>query len=101
MASSRASRLEEGRETRDEALPNETVVNLLPEGLELHDSEVGIDAGQGVADDLAPGSAKRDHQRTWRPIVSKSRKLGFLEHQAADDSFFDLFSRLREEHLIP
>jgi hypothetical protein len=41
-----------------------------------------------------------------RPIevltdMSKSRKLGFLEYQATDDSFFDLFSRLREEHLIP
>jgi hypothetical protein len=33
--------------------------------------------------------------------MSKSRKLGFLEYQATDDSFFDLFSRLREEHLIP
>jgi nucleoside-diphosphate-sugar epimerase len=41
-----------------------------------------------------------------RPIevltdMSKSRKLGFLEYQATDDSFFDLFSRLREERLIP
>ena len=41
-----------------------------------------------------------------RPIevltdMSKSRKLGFLEYQVADNSFFDLFSRLREEHLIP
>ncbi len=41
-----------------------------------------------------------------RPIevvtdMSKSRKLGFLEYQATDDSFFDLFSRLRREQLIP
>jgi nucleoside-diphosphate-sugar epimerase len=41
-----------------------------------------------------------------RPIevltdMSKSRKLGFLDYQATDDSFFDLFSRLREERLIP
>ena len=41
-----------------------------------------------------------------RPIevltdMSKSRKLGFLEYQPTDDSFFDLFSRLRDERLIP
>jgi nucleoside-diphosphate-sugar epimerase len=41
-----------------------------------------------------------------RPIevvtdMSKSRKLGFLDYQATDDSFFDLFSRLRTERIIP
>jgi nucleoside-diphosphate-sugar epimerase len=41
-----------------------------------------------------------------RPIevvtdMSKSRKLGFLEYQATDDSFFDLFVRLREARIIP
>ena len=41
-----------------------------------------------------------------RPIevvtdMSKSRKFGFLDYQATDDSFFDLFARLREERLIP
>jgi nucleoside-diphosphate-sugar epimerase len=41
-----------------------------------------------------------------RPIevvtdMSKSRKLGFLDYQATDDSFFDLFSRLRRERIIP
>jgi nucleoside-diphosphate-sugar epimerase len=41
-----------------------------------------------------------------RPIevvtdMSKSRKLGFLEYQATDDSFFELFARLREARLIP
>ena len=41
-----------------------------------------------------------------RPIevitdMSKSRKLGFLEYQATDDSFFDLFERLREARIIP
>jgi nucleoside-diphosphate-sugar epimerase len=41
-----------------------------------------------------------------RPIevvtdMSKSRKLGFLEYQATDDSFFDLFVQLREAHIIP
>ncbi len=41
-----------------------------------------------------------------RPIevvtdMSKSRKMGFLDYQATDDSFFDLFARLRIERLIP
>jgi hypothetical protein len=41
-----------------------------------------------------------------RPIevmtdMGKSRKLGFLDYQATDDSFFDLFTRLRESALIP
>ena len=41
-----------------------------------------------------------------RPIevvtdMSKSRKLGFLDYQATDDSFFSLFERLRKERLIP
>ncbi len=40
-----------------------------------------------------------------RPIevltdMSKSRRLGFLDYQATDDSFFELFSKLREERLI-
>ena len=41
-----------------------------------------------------------------RPIevvtdMSKSRRLGFLDYQASDDSFFDLFTRLRAERIIP
>jgi nucleoside-diphosphate-sugar epimerase len=41
-----------------------------------------------------------------RPIevltdMGKSRKLGFLDYQATDDSFLDLFSKLREERIIP
>ena len=32
---------------------------------------------------------------------SKSRKLGFLDYQATDDAFFDLFTRLREAGIIP
>jgi nucleoside-diphosphate-sugar epimerase len=41
-----------------------------------------------------------------RPIevvtdMSKSRKLGFLDYQATDDSFFKLFERLREVRIIP
>jgi nucleoside-diphosphate-sugar epimerase len=33
--------------------------------------------------------------------MSKSRKLGFLEYEATDESFFRLFERLRGERLIP
>lgn len=33
--------------------------------------------------------------------MSKSRKLGFTEYQATDESFFELFERLRAERLIP
>jgi len=41
-----------------------------------------------------------------RPIevvtdMSKSRRLGFLDYQATDDAFFDLFARLRADRLIP
>jgi nucleoside-diphosphate-sugar epimerase len=41
-----------------------------------------------------------------RPIevvtdMSKSRKLGFLDYQATNDSFFKLFDRLRGERIIP
>ncbi|MCB2377603.1 SDR family oxidoreductase [Hymenobacter sp. BT635] len=33
--------------------------------------------------------------------MAKSRKLGFREYQATDDSFFDLFEQLRADRLIP
>jgi nucleoside-diphosphate-sugar epimerase len=41
-----------------------------------------------------------------RPIevvtdMSKSRKLGFLDYQSTDDSFFDLFGQLRAARVIP
>jgi nucleoside-diphosphate-sugar epimerase len=41
-----------------------------------------------------------------RPIevvtdMGKSRRLGFLDYQPTDDSFFDLFERLRAEKIIP
>jgi nucleoside-diphosphate-sugar epimerase len=41
-----------------------------------------------------------------RPIeavtdMTKSRKLGFLDYQATDESFYDLFSKLRELRIIP
>lgn len=41
-----------------------------------------------------------------RPIevvtdMSKSRKLGFLDYQASDEAFFQVFAKLRENKLIP
>ncbi|QDL94979.1 SDR family oxidoreductase (plasmid) [Paroceanicella profunda] len=41
-----------------------------------------------------------------RPIevvtdMSKSRRMGFAGYQATDDAFFDLFTRLRADRLIP
>ena len=44
--------------------------------------------------------------RFSRPIevltdMSKSRKLGFLDYQATDDSFYELFMRLRDARVIP
>ncbi|WP_062120909.1 SDR family oxidoreductase [Aureimonas sp. AU40] len=41
-----------------------------------------------------------------RPIevvtdMGKSRRLGFLDYQATDDAFIDLFERLRADRLIP
>ena len=33
--------------------------------------------------------------------MSKSRKLGFLDYQATDDSFFDLFAELRQRRFVP
>jgi nucleoside-diphosphate-sugar epimerase len=41
-----------------------------------------------------------------RPIevvtdMGKSRRLGFLDYQATDDAFFDLFARLRSARVIP
>jgi nucleoside-diphosphate-sugar epimerase len=41
-----------------------------------------------------------------RPIevvtdMTKSRKLGFLDYQSTEDSFYDLFTRLRTNRLIP
>ena len=33
--------------------------------------------------------------------MSKSRRLGFLDYQPTDDSFYDLFATLREARIIP
>lgn len=44
-----------------------------------------------------------DLSRTFETFadMSKSRKLGFGEYQKSNESFFDLFNRLREENFIP
>ncbi len=33
--------------------------------------------------------------------MTKTRKLGFLDYQATDESFFDLFTVLRQARIIP
>ena len=33
--------------------------------------------------------------------MSKSRRMGFLDYQASDDAFYDLFATLRAQRLIP
>jgi len=44
-----------------------------------------------------------DLSRTFETFadMSKSRALGFLEYQKSDESFFNVFDRLRENHFIP
>jgi len=59
-----------------------------------------------VADLSSITSAWHTDADLGRPIevvtdMGKSRKLGFLEYQATDDSFFDLFGRLRQVRIIP
>jgi hypothetical protein len=59
-----------------------------------------------VEDDLnVLASAWHTDADLGRPVevvtdMSKSRKLGFTEYQPTDESFFDLFTRLRKERLI-
>jgi hypothetical protein len=67
-----------------------------------------IAADHGLAeDDLhVLTSAWHTDADLGRPIevvtdMSKSRKLGFTAYQPTDESFFDLFQRLRRDHLIP
>ena len=55
---------------------------------------------------MAVSSAWHTDADLGRPIevvtdMSKSRKLGFLEYQATDESFFSLFARLRAARIIP
>ena len=58
------------------------------------------------ADISAITSAWHTDADLGRPIevvtdMSKSRRLGFLDYQATDESFFRLFARLREAKVIP
>jgi nucleoside-diphosphate-sugar epimerase len=67
-----------------------------------------IARGHGLAEpDLGKlASAWHTDADLGRPIevvtdMSKSRRLGFLDYQATDDSFFDLFAQLRRMRIIP
>ncbi|MEA1832197.1 SDR family oxidoreductase [Methylobacterium durans] len=67
-----------------------------------------IAARHGLAEpDLARlASAWHTDADLGRPIevvtdMSKSRRLGFLDYQPTDDAFFDLFTRLKVDRLIP
>jgi nucleoside-diphosphate-sugar epimerase len=52
---------------------------------------------------ISPWHTDADLRRPIEVVtdMSKSRKLGFLDYQATDDSFYELFARLRAERLIP
>jgi len=59
-----------------------------------------------VADLSLVTSAWHTDADLGRPIevvtdMSKSRKLGFLDYQPTDDSFFELFATLRQRRIIP
>ena len=69
-------------------------------------SEIARKYGLGESDLSVITSAWHTDADLGRPIevvtdMSKSRKLGFLDYQATDDSFFDLFTRLRKARIIP
>jgi len=92
----------EAAELQGEGVPLETqladaapVWKTIAEKHGLHETDLNVLA-----------SAWHTDADLGRPIevvtdMSKSRKLGFTEFQATDESFFDLFERLREERLIP
>ncbi|MFC7476586.1 SDR family oxidoreductase [Dankookia sp. GCM10030260] len=68
----------------------------------------GIAARHGLAEaDLGRlASAWHTDADLGRPIevvtdMGRSRKLGFLDYQATDEAFFDLFARLRQARIIP
>ena len=52
---------------------------------------------------ISPWHTDADLGRPFEVVtdMTKSRKMGFLDYQATDDSFFDLFTTLREARLIP
>jgi nucleoside-diphosphate-sugar epimerase len=68
----------------------------------------GIAARHGLAEpDLGRlASAWHTDADLGRPIevvtdMGRSRKLGFLDYQATDEAFFDLFARLRQARIVP
>jgi nucleoside-diphosphate-sugar epimerase len=69
-------------------------------------AEIAVKYGlaEGNLDVLA--SAWHTDADLGRPIevltdMSKSRRLGFLDYQPTEDSFFDLFTELRQRKIIP
>jgi nucleoside-diphosphate-sugar epimerase len=69
-------------------------------------AEIAAKHGLAEADIGKLASAWHTDADLGRPIevmtdMSKSRKLGFLDYQATDDSLTDLFVRLRESRIIP
>jgi nucleoside-diphosphate-sugar epimerase len=69
-------------------------------------AEIAHRYGLAEADLGRVSSAWHTDADLGRPIeavtdMSKSRKLGFLNYQATDESFYDLFTKLRELKIIP
>jgi hypothetical protein len=87
---------------RGEATPlAELLANAAPIWARIADKHDLVEKDIGVL-----ASAWHTDADLGRPIevvtdMSKSRKLGFLDYQATDDSFFDLFAKLRAERIIP
>ena len=75
-------------------------------GAAAHWSEIAGKHGLAEPDLKRLASAWHTDADLGRPIevvtdMSKSRKLGFLDYQATDDAFFELFTRLRDGRIIP
>jgi nucleoside-diphosphate-sugar epimerase len=87
---------------RGEASPlAEQLANAGPAWARIADKHDLVEKDLGVL-----ASAWHTDADLGRPIevvtdMSKSRKLGFLDYQASDDSFFDLFAKLRAARIIP
>jgi nucleoside-diphosphate-sugar epimerase len=69
-------------------------------------AEIARKHGLAEADLDRLASAWHTDADLGRPVevvtdMSKSRKRGFLDYQASDDSFFDLFGKLRASKIIP
>jgi nucleoside-diphosphate-sugar epimerase len=68
--------------------------------------QIAARCGLAEADLGVLASAWHTDADLGRPVevvtdMSKSRKLGFTEYQATDESFFHLFAKLKENRLIP